>query len=195
MKYNLDWVKHLFEVKTNLNYIFFWGHYPGKDGQVGKSCLSQWWEINFEINNVLYNSTEHWMMAEKARLFKDNEMLTKILKAKTPKEAKILGREVNNFDDRVWKIHRYEIVKIGNKNKFEQNPSLKEYLIATKNSILVEASPYDNIWGIGMKEEDRGIENPNNWQGLNLLGFALMEVRDEFTSEGLTDLIKPRKTK
>ena len=75
--------------------------------------------------------------------------------------------------------HRFDIVVKGNLLKFSQNEHLKEFLVNTGNRILVEASPTDRIWGIGMQQGEPGIEAPKKWNGLNLLGFALMEVRDE----------------
>ena len=92
-------------------------------------------------------------------------------------EAKKLGRQVRNFDQLLWEEKRYEIVKIGNYHKFSQDEHLATFLKQTGDRILVEASPYDNIWGIGLSADAQGIENPHNWKGLNLLGFALMEVR------------------
>lgn len=158
--------------------IYFWGHQPNKDGTIGKSCLSQWWPCQFEKEEIKYSSAEQWMMAEKARAFLDTETLSEILKSETPKEAKDLGRQVTNFSEDVWRLKSYSIVLEGNLLKFVQNPALRDYLISTGESILVEASPYDKIWGIGMKQDDDGIEDPKNWKGQNLLGFALMEVRD-----------------
>lgn len=179
MYYNLDWVKELYESNTRLKYLFFWGHQPDQNGAIGKSCFSQWWASEFIVDDITYKSAEHWMMAEKARLFKDEATLAKILKSNSPAEAKKLGRQVKNFNETSWKQHRYEIVKSGNRYKFTQNEALKAYLLTTSNRIIVEASPYDKIWGIGMKNGNTGIENPYNWKGLNLLGFAIMEIRDE----------------
>ncbi len=119
------------------------------------------------------------MMAKKAELFGDQEILAKILKCKSPAEAKKLGREVKNYVDTVWLENRYEIVKQGNFHKFSQNPDLKTFLLNTKDRVIVEASPVDSIWGIGMAEDHKDILKPKAWKGLNLLGFALMEVRDE----------------
>ncbi len=179
MKYHTDWLMQELEKGLSPKYIFFWGHQPRKDGQVGKSCFSQWWEEVFEVEGIKYRSAEHWMMAEKARLFEDPEVLGQILQAQHPAEAKKLGRKVRNFDESQWKAHRYEIVKRGNYYKFAQAEPLKTFLLQTSDRILVEASPYDKIWGIGMTAQEAGIEKPENWKGLNLLGFALMEVRDE----------------
>lgn len=119
------------------------------------------------------------MMAGKAKLFDDQEVFKEILTAETPNQAKSLGRKVKNFDPKIWDEHKYEIVKQGNLLKFSQNEKFKEFLLSTNDKILVEASPYDTIWGIGMLETDPRAENPQQWNGENLLGFALMEVRDE----------------
>jgi ribA/ribD-fused uncharacterized protein len=118
-------------------------------------------------------------MAGKARLFNDHEILEQILKAETPNQAKSLGRKVRNFDPKIWNENKYEIVKQGNFLKFSQNEKFKEFLLSTDDTILVEASPYDKIWGIGMLETNAKAKDPTQWNGENLLGFALMEVRDE----------------
>lgn len=160
-------------------YVFFWGHQPSKDGTITKTCFSQWWISPFVVEGITYKTAEHWMMAKKAELFNDQEVLEKIIQANSPAEAKKLGREVRNYVDSLWLKNRFEIVKQGNFHKFSQNPDLKEFLINTKERILVEASPVDSIWGIGMATDHKDNNNPEKWRGLNLLGFALMEVRDE----------------
>lgn len=166
-------------ISLDKEHIYFWGHQSNKDNKIGKSCLSQWWPTNFKDSRGReYKTSEQWMMAEKARVFSDLEILERILSTEDPKEAKQLGREVTYFDDNIWSEKSYDIVVEGNLLKFDQNKELKDYLISTGDSILVEASPYDKIWGIGMKQDDEGIKNPKNWKGKNLLGFALMEVRD-----------------
>lgn len=176
MKYSIE--KLIAENQDN-KYLFFWGHQPNKDGSISKTCFSQWWLSSFEVDNVTYKTAEHWMMAKKAELFNDKEVLEKIIKANSPAEAKKLGREVKNYDDAVWLENRYEIVRQGNFYKFSQNKNLKEFLINTKDRVLVEASPVDPIWGIGMASDHKDVLNPKKWRGPNLLGFALMEVRDE----------------
>lgn len=173
MKYYIE------DIAPESKFLFFWGHQPNKDGSISKTCFSQWWLSSFEVDKVIYKTAEHWMMAKKAELFKDNEVLAKIIKANSPAEAKKLGREVRNYDDKLWLANRYEIVKQGNYYKFSQNPDLKKFLINTNERVLVEASPVDPIWGIGMASDHKDIINPEKWKGLNLLGFALMEVRDE----------------
>lgn len=118
------------------------------------------------------------MMAEKARIFGDLSTLKKIMSAETPRECLKLGRSVRNFDQKNWDAQKYNIVRNGNYHKFSQNRNLGNYLLSTKNSILVEASPYDVIWGIGLSKKDALIKSPVEWRGQNLLGYALMETRD-----------------
>ena len=119
------------------------------------------------------------MMAEKAKTFGDYAMITKIVACETPKEAKVFGRQVANFEAAVWDRHKYGIVIRANVLKFSQNPDLKTFLLGTGNTVIVEASPRDLIWGIGLGENNPKSHDPNTWRGRNLLGFALMEVRDE----------------
>jgi len=175
MKYT---IKSIQKTGKPVKYLLFWGHQPSKSGEITKSCFSQWWEADFTINGIVYKSAEHYMMAEKARLFKDEMILNKILKSKSPAAAKKLGRQINNFNDKLWNQKRYDIVKTANYHKFNQNEVLKTFLLQSKKRILVEASPVDKIWGIGLSVDDENALNPKKWKGLNLLGFALMEVRD-----------------
>jgi len=159
-------------------YLFFWGHQPSKDGTITKTCFSQWWSSPFTVDAIEYKTAEHWMMVKKAMLFGDTKISEQILMAESPALAKKLGREVQNYDDAIWLKNRYEIVVEGNFHKFSQNPALKEFLKNTADRILAEASPVDAIWGIGVDAEHQDAKLPENWPGLNLLGFALMEVRD-----------------
>ncbi len=159
-----------------MEYVFFWGHRKPESG-VAETCFSQWYESMFEVDGVVYQTAEHFMMAEKARLFGDYESERRILSADNPGAAKMIGRCVRGFDERKWMENRMSIVVNANFMKFGQNRELKEYILNTGNRILVEASPVDSIWGIGLAADNRDAENPNLWKGLNLLGFALMEVR------------------
>jgi len=163
-----------FKKKKKLKFIFFWK--PVKTSIIDESCLSQWFPAQFKKNEYIYKTAEHYMMAEKARLF-DESMVCKILNAKTTKEVKNLGRIIKNFDEELWKEKAFDIVVEGNYLKFSQNKKLKEYLLSTKDKILVEASPYDKIWGIGLAKGDKA-KNPLMWNGENKLGFALMKTRD-----------------
>lgn len=179
MKYSNDRLQkdHL-EGKV-IEYLFFWGHQSSNDANITKTCLSQWWKADFNIDTNHYCCMEQYMMAEKARLFDDSEILDKILKNNDPKQIKDLGRKVKNFSEDIWKQNRYSIILNGNYAKFLQNENLKQFLIQSEDKVIVEASPYDKIWGIGLSIEDKKIFNPLEWKGENLLGFALMEVRDE----------------
>lgn len=160
------------------NYLFFWGHTPSPTGEVTKSCLSQWYEASFVVEGVSYKTAEHYMMAQKAKLFNDHDNLAKILDSQTPAEAKQLGRMIKNFDAQVWENHRFDIVVQGNLAKFSQNPALKAFLLATGQRVLVEASPLDTIWGIGLGQDNPKAQHPQTWLGENLLGFALMAARN-----------------
>ena len=157
-------------------YLLFWGHTPKGPG-VGKHVLSQWWEQTFHEDGVAYASAEHYMMAGKARLFGDDEMLTEILEADSPGAAKAFGRKVRGFDTDRWNQHRFDIVVRGNVAKFSEHEDLRTYLLETGTKVLVEASPRDRIWGIGMGASNPDAENPSRWRGSNLLGFALMTAR------------------
>lgn len=165
------------------DYIFFWGHQPKGNQPIGKWCLSQWFPASFVIDDVTYPTAEHFMMAEKARLFGDMTTLAQILEAPQPGAAKALGRQVQGFDDAVWAQQRFDIVVRGNRAKFDQNEVLQSYLLSTSEKILVEASPTDTIWGIGLAETDRRVYDPRQWRGSNLLGFALMKVWAELQEE------------
>ena len=166
------------------SFLFFWGHTPKTAGAVDKSCLSNWFPAPFELEGLSYATTEHYMMAEKARVFGDQEMSAEIIACPTPGDAKRCGRRVSGFDDAVWKIHRFEIVVRGNVEKFRQNDGLRDFLLATGDAVLVEASPRDRIWGIGLGQSNPKAQDPSTWRGLNLLGFALMEARQRLRAHG-----------
>lgn len=172
-----DQLVRLHRAGSRARYLCFWGHKPRDPGRIDRSCLSNWYPAAFELEGDHYVTTEHYMMAGKARLFGDEEMLAEILVAESPKAAKMLGRKVRNFDDEVWKRHCFDIVVAGNLAKFGQNEALGRYLLATGDAVLVEASPRDRIWGIGMGASNPNAQDPEKWRGSNLLGFALMEVR------------------
>ncbi|MGI8333751.1 NADAR family protein [Actinomadura scrupuli] len=165
-----------------LKYVFFWGHQAARPGRIDKSCLSQWSEHPFTVEGVTYRTAEHWMMAGKARLFGDEEVLARIVAAPHPKAAKDLGRRVRGYDEETWAAHRSDIVTAGNVAKFGQDPALKEYLLGTGGRVLVEASPLDRIWGIGLPADDERAVRPSQWRGLNLLGFALMRARADLSA-------------
>ncbi|MFV3412101.1 NADAR family protein [Pseudomonas nitroreducens] len=172
------------EAGEAFKYVYFWGHRPKHAVEVDKSCFSQWFEADFEIDGVTYRSAEHCMMAAKARLFDDEAALARILAARTPAEAKSIGREIHDFDEAAWNAERLGIVIRANHAKFGQNVDLREFLLGTGERVLVEASPVDAIWGIGLAADHPDAGNPARWRGLNLLGFALMSARDALRQEG-----------
>ncbi|MEM7180002.1 MAG: NADAR family protein [Spirochaetota bacterium] len=174
---NVDELLVFLETGKEVKYLFFWGHQKPKSG-VNQSCFSQWYDAPFTKDDVFYSTAEHFMMAGKALLFKDQAMYEKILQAKTPGEAKKLGRQIQGFTNDVWLQHRFGIVVEANLLKFSQNLELKQYLLNTQGRVLVEASPVDAIWGIGLAADNPDAGKPKLWQGLNLLGFALMVVRE-----------------
>lgn len=163
-------------------WMMFWGHQAEADGGIGKGVLSQWWPCVFVVDGVEYASAEHFMMAEKARVFGDESALGKILAAGTPAEAKNLGRLVQGFDDAVWNAARVEVVVRAGVAKFGSDAGLRDYLLGTANRVLVEASPRDVIWGIGLSAGNERAADPRRWRGRNLLGFALMEARERLAA-------------
>lgn len=152
-------------------YVFFWN-----------GIYSQWYPSIMVIDGLTFTSCEQYMMYMKAITFNDEEIAEEILNNENPSIIKKLGRQIKNFDRAIWDSVCLAIVYKGNLAKFSQSEPLKKQLLATGNKIIVEASPYDKIWGIGMAEGDVGIDNPTNWKGLNLLGNAIMLVRNELSN-------------
>ncbi|MCF2530587.1 NADAR family protein [Yinghuangia soli] len=163
--------------ERRVKFLHFWGHQAQADGSVGAGCLSQWWPSPFTVDGVEYATAEHWMMAGKARKFGDAEAERRAVAASHPKAAKAVGRQVRGFDEATWVAGRFALVVEGNVAKFGQHPDLLAYLLGTNTRVLVEASPMDRIWGIGLAAADPRADDPAQWRGLNLLGFALMEAR------------------
>ena len=162
-------------------YLFFWGHRPQRDGSLGTGCLSQWWPSAFTVEGVRFATAEHYMMWRKALLFGDEEAAQRIVVASHPRQAKMLGRRVRGFDEQVWAGARFGIVTEAAVAKFGQRPELRDFLVGTGERILVEASPTDRIWGIGLAATDERTADPAQWRGLNLLGFALMRAREQLS--------------
>jgi ribA/ribD-fused uncharacterized protein len=186
MVYDKEWAYNEYISTIKRPFIYFWNHKPERNGVISKNCLSQWWcnddwKPLFKHEGIDYPTAEHWMMAEKARIFGDHKTENEIIKSSDAFAAKELGKKVRNYRESVWRSKRTDVVIKGNILKFSQNEKLKDFLINTGDSILVEASPYDYIWGVGLKETQSVINNPYMWKGLNLLGFSLMEVRDKIT--------------
>lgn len=168
--------------KTN-DFVFFWqvsdAVLAGKSKVVDKSCFSQWYPSEFKIYNITFYSTEQFMMYCKARCFNDNGNALAALETQDPQEVKKIGREITPFDPNAWEKVAPYFVQLGNAEKFRQNSLLKKYLLGTGNKILAEASPFDKVWGIGLKEDDPKAMDQSQWAGKNKLGVVLMKVREQ----------------
>ncbi len=158
----------------NKKYTFFW-----KDA----SPFSQWHKVGFTLDGVHFKTAEHWMMWKKAMLFGDAIKAEEILKEGHPHGAKKKGREVAGFDKYEWEQNCKRFVYEGSHAKFTQNPTLLKKLMETGDTILVEASPYDNIWGIGLDEEAAKKMPAEQWPGTNWLGEILTELRENLKQE------------
>lgn len=156
------------EAAPEERFTFFW-----------QGMFSNWYSRRFEVDSVVYSQGEQWMMAGKARLFGDAEAERRIMASSNPKEQKAIGRGVVPFDEDVWNANAKEIVKQGRLAQFSQHPDMLEALLATEGTTLVEASPYDKIWGIGLSANDPRARSRSTWKGLNWLGEVLTEVREE----------------
>lgn len=156
-------------------HLFFWD-----------TIYSQWHSqprLITDENGVFYSSAEQFMMAHKALVFGDNEIYKKIMNVNSPRQVKALGRQIKGFTDEEWNKHKIKIVAQGNYLKFSQNENLKQQMIKDKDLILVEASPVDKIWGIGLHFEDDDVLDETKWRGQNLLGVCLTIARDQIIKE------------
>jgi ribA/ribD-fused uncharacterized protein len=155
-------------------FTFFWSN---------KSPFSNWYRIDFEIENIRFNCSEQYMMYKKAMLFNDDEVAKKITAATNPGKQKALGRQVKNFNQELWEKNCKQIVYEANYAKFTQNEHLLKALLKTKGTTLVEASPVDFIWGIGLAEDDPRALDRKQWRGTNWLGEILTELRENLIKE------------
>jgi ribA/ribD-fused uncharacterized protein len=144
--------------------------------------FSNWHPCRFSYHDVDFTCVEQFMMYAKAKLFSDEGSAEKILASRDPMTQKMIGRKVAGFDLRIWEKKRESIVFVGCREKFAQNPGLRSVLLATAPTELVEASPYDLIWSIGLGERDPRITDRSQWRGKNLLGITLMRVRDALST-------------
>lgn len=144
-----------------------------------RGVLSNFEKCYIKYKGHLFATTEQAFMWEKAVFFNDQESANKIIKEENPAKAKKLGREVKNFDDSKWSKVCYEIMYKINYEKYFQNTRLKNILLNTGDKVLVEANPRDRRWAIGLPAEDDRVLDESQWQGENLLGKVLMQVRDE----------------
>lgn len=169
-----------------MSHTFFYSHTKSK---YPKGCehyvFSQFYPCTFEEDGVRYQFAEQYMMAKKAELFGDLATLSLIMESSDPKTIKALGRKVTPFDAGRWAQVSYEVVKHGNYLKFSQNPKLRDILLSTGDTLIVEASSTDKIWGIGLSTTKAKETPEEKWPGKNLLGKALTNVRDSLKKEGL----------
>jgi ribA/ribD-fused uncharacterized protein len=149
-------------------HVFFWN-----------SELSNWYPAKFRYKGITFANSEQAFMWEKAMFFGDMNAAQLIYKETRPNVAKAIGRKVKGFDAEKWLTASYKIMVDVVYAKFSQNSNLKDVLLSTGDKTIVEASPYDTIWGIGMHWEDDRVLDEKNWRGQNLLGKALMEVREK----------------
>ncbi|XP_063682379.1 uncharacterized protein LOC134817171 [Bolinopsis microptera] len=161
-------------IKITKDYTFFY---------TAQTPFSQFYKCEFTEEGTTFCCAEQYMMYRKAKLFDDLEIANLILEETLPSKIKALGRRVEGFSDEVWIGQREIIAKQGNLLKFGQNADLKERLLETGTTSLVEASGGDVIWGIGLSIKNPAIDNKKNWKGLNLLGKILTQVRDEFKTK------------
>lgn len=145
--------------------------------------FSQFEKSNFIIKNIEYFCVEHYLLVNRARLFKDKEMLEKIMESKSIRQAKLFGKKIRNFNQEEWDKHKLNMSYVANLCKFQQDEVLKFKLLETENSILVNADAYDDVWGIGKKITELDIKNPHSWKGENYLGFILMKIREDFRNK------------
>lgn len=145
--------------------------------------LSNWYISFFESEGYNYFAMEQYIAHRKALTFGDLEIAEKVMASTDFEEMKALGRQVRGYDNRVWNGIRQIVVYEGLLAKFGQNPELKQQLLATGDALLAEAEEYDAIWGIGLAMENENNRNPDAWEGQNLLGFALMQVRQKLAEK------------
>lgn len=162
-------------MKTTDTMVLFWGN---------KDIYSNWHPSMFtDEDGIIYKNSEQYMMYKKAMLFGDTNIAKQVLWTSDPRKMKELGRRVKNFNEKTWAANRVQIMVVGCYLKFTQNKDMGDALLATGHKTIVEASPYDKIWGIGLGEEDPRALNPNQWDGHNLLGISLMLVRQKMVEE------------
>ena len=159
-------------MKTTDKGVYFWS-----------GIYSQWNKSDFTIDGMKFTTAEQYMMYKKALLFEDEEVANAIMRTNNPREQKALGRKVRGFDADVWNAVCRDYVYEANYAKFTQDPNLMEQLMATGDKEIVEASPKDRIWGIGLHYDDERVHDKSQWQGKNWLGEAIMRARTQILTE------------
>ena len=141
--------------------------------------FSNWYMSTFVHHGTLYNCSEQYMMNMKARMFHDYDVADMIMQQGHPYKQKFLGRQVRGFSEPTWLAKCKPLMVEGLKSKFMQDTYCLNTLLDTGDKIIVEASPTDKLWGIGLAEDDPKAQDPKQWQGKNWLGLVLMQTRDE----------------
>jgi hypothetical protein len=161
------------EDRVTDTHVYFWGD----------PTLSNWGPAPFTYKEKNFYNSEQAFMWEKALCFGDTETANQILETSNPRTAKDLGRLVKNYDEKIWETKRFDAMFDVCLAKFSQNPARLETLLSTGNKTIVEASPYDKVWGVGIHWTDDEILDENNWKGQNLLGRVLMKVREQLSAK------------
>ena len=127
----------------------------------------------------MYQNVEQYFTAEKARLFRDQITVNKIMEADSPAEMKFHGKHITGFNQKTWDETSATVMITGLRAKFRQNSTLQAKLLATQDKHLAESSKNDRVWGTGLAMSDENAFNKDNWNGKNQLGNLLMKVREE----------------
>jgi ribA/ribD-fused uncharacterized protein len=144
---------------------------------------SQWYPSPFTIDGVRFVNCEQRMMYMKGKVFGDEEAMREVMLTEDPKRHKEIGRSVKNFDVDTWSAKAYQVVVEANYAKYSQNPELRQFLIDSGSRKFVECAPYDKIWGNGLNITQT-LQSPEAmWEGTNLLGKAIMDVREMILAE------------
>lgn len=160
---------------NNKKTIAFFGHGQRQEW----AFMSNFYPCEIEDEGIKFTTSEQYYMYQKAKIMGDVQTADAIIEAKSPSDAKVLGKRIMPFSQILWNQRKTQVMKRALHLKFANSPILKSKLIATGDAILVEASPTDRIWGAGLLNDDPNINDPKKWRGLNLLGRCLMEVREE----------------
>lgn len=179
--YILEMFGEIHVLPQSANMVFFWKPHPKQRGQIDESCCCQWWLEDFVYDGVNFRSAEHAMMYGKAKMFGDQNIMRQVLAEPEPREVKNLGRKVQNFSEPIWQAESYAMIVEINKAKFLQSPRLNKWLLShPENTVFVEASPFDELWGIKRANDGKqNLNDINTWCGFNKLGFAITQAYQE----------------
>jgi ribA/ribD-fused uncharacterized protein len=163
---------------SSTTFIYFWKH-----DEIPYGVFCNWSPHSIQIDEITFATAEHALMFGKAILFKDEEASKKLITSKDPKEAKSIGRTVKDFDEQIWDQHKFTIMCKVLLAKVNQHKIIKDLLLTTQDATIVEASPLDDIWGIGLGAKKAALVGPSKWKGQNLLGKAWEYVRNEIKKQ------------